>query len=179
MAEKNRALDLAISCMDALKKTFDGEVLKGFRSRARDVALDIYYGGLTYAIAFIAAKASKEGIAGSELMEQALKATDIANLFKEWKEGKCVQIQGGDQAQSKEKGNIECIDKEAYELYGACLMRALRELANLNPDNLLALLKDLNDPAKQVLVTNKILEFAEWLKRIAEAAIARQSGRNV
>jgi CRISPR/Cas system CMR-associated protein Cmr5 small subunit len=51
-------------------------------------------------------------------------------------------------------------------------MRAIREVAKLdNANDLLTLLKVLNDPGRQILVTNKVLEFAEWLKRLAEASI--------
>jgi len=151
--QANESLNLAIRCIDALKKVFGGNknILDGFRSRARDGPSSIYYSGLTYTIAYIASKASKERISGDELMRQALTEPDVGALFEKWK---------------------NTAEKEAYELYGACLMRAIREVAKLdNANDLLTLLKVLNDPGRQILVTNKVLEFAEWLKRLAEASI--------
>jgi len=151
--QANESLNLAIRCIDALKKVFGGNknILDGFRSRARDGPSSIYYSGLTYTIAYIASKASKERISGDELMKQALTEPDVGALFEKWR-------------------NIA--EREAYELYGACLMRAIREVAKLdNANDLLTLLKVLNDPGRQILTTNKVLEFAEWLKRLAEASI--------
>jgi len=153
--QANESLNLAIRCIDALRKVFGGNknILGGFRSRARDGPSSIYYSGLTYTIAYIASKASKEKISGDELMKQALTEPDVGALFEKWK-------------------NKNTAEKEAYELYGACLMRAIREVAKLdNANDLLTLLKVLNDPGRQILVTNKVLEFAEWLKRLAEASI--------
>jgi len=152
--QANESLNLAIRCIDALRKVFGGNknILDGFRSRARDGPSSIYYSGLTYTIAYIASKASKEKISGDELMKQALTEPDVGALFEKWKKNTA--------------------EKEAYELYGACLMRAIREVAKLdNANDLLTLLKVLNDPGRQILVTNKVLEFAEWLKRLAEASI--------
>ncbi len=152
--QANESLNLAIRCIEALKKVFGGNknILDGFRSRARDGPSSIYYSGLTYTIAYIASKASKERVSGDELMKQALTEPDVGALFEKWR-------------------NIA--EREAYELYGACLMRAIREVAKLdNANDLLTLLKVLNDPGRQILVTNKVLEFAEWLKRLAEASIS-------
>jgi len=152
---RSEPLDLAIRCIETLKRVFseEQEILKRFRSRARDVPSSIYYGGLTYAIAYIASKASKEKASGIDLMTEALGGQDIDALFQRWKSN-------------------EYIEKEAYELYGACLMRAIREVAKLDGVNdLISLLKVLNDPGRQVIVTNKVLEFAELLKRLAEASI--------
>jgi CRISPR type III-B/RAMP module-associated protein Cmr5 len=151
--QANESLNLAIRCIEALRKVFgeNKSIMDGFRSRARDGPSSIYYGGLTYTIAYIASKASKERISGDELMKQALTEPDVGALFEKWR-------------------NIA--EREAYELYGACLMRAIREVAKLdNANDLLTLLKVLNDPGRQILTTNKVLEFAEWLKRLAEASI--------
>jgi len=151
--QANESLNLAIRCIEALRKVFgeNKSILDGFRSRARDGPSSIYYGGLTYTIAYITSKASKERVSGDELMKQALTEPDVWVLFEKWR-------------------NIA--EKEAYELYGACLMRAIREVTKLdNANDLLTLLKVLNDPGRQILTTNKVLEFAEWLKRLAEASI--------
>ena len=139
--QANESLNLAIRCIDALKKVFGGNknILDGFRSRARDGPSSIYYSGLTYTIAYIASKASKERISGDELMKQALTEPDVGALFERWK-------------------NENTVKEEAYELYGACLMRAIREVAKMdNANDLLTLLKVLNDPGRQILVTNKVL----------------------
>ena len=155
--QRSESLDLAIRCIEALKRVFGDrkQVLDGFRTRARHVPSSIYYSGLTYTIAYVASKASKDGYSGVDLMTQALTELDLGALFEEW----------------KRKGIAE---REAYELYGACLMRAIREVAKLDGVNdLISLLKVLNDPGRQVIVTNKVLEFAEWLKRLAEASIPR------
>jgi CRISPR type III-B/RAMP module-associated protein Cmr5 len=151
--QRSESLDLAIRCIEALKRVFGDrkQVLDGFRTRARHVPSSIYYGGLTYTIAYVASKASKEKASGIDLMTQALTEPDLGALFEKW------------------RGIAE---KEAYELYGACLMRAIKEVAKLDGVNdLISLLKVLNDPGRQVIVTNKVLEFAEWLKRLAEASI--------
>jgi len=153
--QRSESLDLAIRCIEALKGIFGDrkQVLEGFRTRARQVPSSIYYGGLTYAIAYVASKASKEKASGIDLMTEALRMQDIDALFQRWKLN-------------------DYIEKEAYELYGACLMRAIKEVAKLDGVNdLISLLKVLNDPGRQVIVTNKVLEFAEWLKRLAEASI--------
>ena len=154
--QRSESLDLAIRCIEALKRVFGDrkQVLDGFRTRARDVPSSIYYGGLTYTIAYVASKASKDRYSGVDLMTQALTKSDLGALFERWK-------------------NENTVKEEAYELYGACLMRAIREVAKMDGVNdLLTLLKVLNDPGRQILVTNKVLEFAEWLKRLAEASIS-------
>jgi CRISPR type III-B/RAMP module-associated protein Cmr5 len=151
--QRSESLDLAIRCIETLKRVFGDrkQVLDGFRTRARHVPSSIYYGGLTYTIAYVASKASKDRYSGVDLMTQALTEPDLGALFERW------------------KGIVE---KEAYELYGACLMRAIKEVAKMDGVNdLVSLLKVLNDPGRQVIVTNKVLEFAEWLKRLAEASI--------
>jgi CRISPR type III-B/RAMP module-associated protein Cmr5 len=154
--QRSESLDLAIRCVEALKRVFGDKerILDGFRTRARHVPSSIYYSGLTYTIAYVASKASKDKYSGVDLMTRALTKSDLGALFESWK-------------------NENTVKEEAYELYGACLMRAIREVAKMDGVNdLLTLLKVLNDPGRQVIVTNKVLEFAEWLKRLAEASIS-------
>jgi CRISPR type III-B/RAMP module-associated protein Cmr5 len=154
--QRSESLDLAIRCIEALKRVFGDKerILDGFKTRARHVPSSIYYSGLTYTIAYVASKASKDKYSGVNLMTQALTKSDLGALFESWK-------------------NENTVKEEAYELYGACLMRAIREVAKMDGINdLLTLLKVLNDPGRQILVTNKVLEFAEWLKRLAEASIS-------
>ena len=149
-------------CVEALKAVFGDrqDVLEGFRSRAREAAAQLYYSGLPYAVTYMAAKASKERvrggkrewIRGSDLMEQALREADLKALFERWK---------------KE----ELVEETAYELYGACIMRALRELAGLDVADFLALVNKLNSPEAQAIAGAAVSEFAEWLKRLAEAAL--------
>ncbi|MGC8597817.1 MAG: type III-B CRISPR module-associated protein Cmr5 [Thermocladium sp.] len=151
----NGSLNLAIKCIDALKQVFsnNGDVMKGFRSRARDVPSSLYYDGILYTIAYVASKASKNNKSGNELLMQAFMESDVAALFREW-------------------NKKEYVEKEAYELYGACLMRALKELAELdNAKDLTDILKILNDSGTRVIIEGKVLEFTEWLKRLTEAIV--------
>jgi len=157
---RSRSLDLAVRCVEALKAVFgdQSDVLEGFRSRAREAAAQLYYSGLPYAVTYMAAKASKERekgggwVSGSALMVQALREADLKALFERWK-GEGV------------------VKDTAYELYGACIMRALRELANLDAADFLALVDKLNSPETQAVAGATVSEFAEWLKRLAEAAV--------
>jgi CRISPR type III-B/RAMP module-associated protein Cmr5 len=157
---RNKSLDLATKCIEALKAVFGDQtdVLEGFRSRAREATAQLYYSGLPYAVTYMAAKASKERargggwVSGSVLMEQALREADLKALFERWKSEGVVK-------------------DTAYELYGACIMRALRELANLDVTDFLALLNKLNSPETQAVAGAAVSEFAEWLKRLAEAAV--------
>jgi CRISPR type III-B/RAMP module-associated protein Cmr5 len=157
---RSRSLDLAVRCVEALKAVFgdQSDVLEGFRSRAREAAAQLYYSGLPYAATYMAAKASKERekgggwVSGSALMEQALREADLKALFERWK-------------------REEAVKDTAYELYGACVMRALRELASLDATDFLALVDKLNSPETQAVAGAAVSEFAEWLKRLAEAAV--------
>ncbi len=155
MKSEDKALNLTIKCTDALRQVFGSkdDVPGGFRARARDLPTQLYYGGVTYTIAYIASKASSDKISGDELLMQALSNNDLNALFKEW----------------RDKGLVK---REAYELIGACLMSAIKELVGLsNIKNLTDVLKLLNDPGAQVLAERRLLEFAEWLKRLTEAVI--------
>ena len=157
---RNKSLDLATKCIEALKAVFGDQtdVLEGFRSRAREAMAQLYYSGLPYAVTYMTAKANKERargrgwVSGSVLMEQALREADLKALFEKWKsEG--------------------VVSDTAYELYGACIMRALRELANLDVTDFLTLLNKLNSPETQAVAGAAVSEFTEWLKRLAEAAV--------
>ena len=155
MKNEDKALSLTIECTEALRQAFSGknDILSGFRARARDLPIQLYYSGVTYTIAYIASKASNEKNSGNELLMQAFSNNDLNTLFKEW----------------SSNGSVK---KEAYELIGACLMRAIKELIGLNNvKNLTDVLKTLNDPNIQVLAERRLLEFAEWLKRLSEAII--------
>ncbi len=157
MQAQNNALDLAIRCMDTVKQVFGnkGDIPEGFRSRARDIPSSIYYGGVLYTLAYVASKASKDKASGDDLLMQAFQRDDMVTLFKEWFEKKLVE-------------------DEAYELYGACLMRAIRELVGIGKANSLTdILRMLNEPGMGIIAERRLLEFAEWLKRLAEAVVQK------
>jgi hypothetical protein len=117
---------------------------------------------LSYAIAYLAAKSSKDNISGIDLLNQALRVSDVGcistkedlmRLFEKW---------------IKE----DYISREAYELYGACLMKVIKEIAKVCENDVITLLKRFNDrPDEEAIATSKVLEFTEWLRRLAEATI--------
>jgi CRISPR type III-B/RAMP module-associated protein Cmr5 len=143
--------------MDTVRQVFGnkGNIPEGFRSRARDIPSSLYYGGVLYTLAYVASKASKDKASGDDLLMQAFLRDDVGALFKEWFEKKLVE-------------------DEAYELYGVCLMRALRELVGISKANSLTdILRMLNDPGMRVIAERRLLEFTEWLKRLAEAVVQK------
>ncbi|WP_054853618.1 type III-B CRISPR module-associated protein Cmr5 [Vulcanisaeta distributa] len=150
---RDKALDLAIECIEAIKDVFgsNGDVMDGFKTRCRHEIANLYYNGITYTLSFILSKSSDKGMTGFEKLNHALSNDPLRDIFK------------------KVSGNVS---KEAYELYGICLVRALKELGVITKaNNVIDVLGQLNDVNAEVLADDKLLMFAEWLKRLAEATI--------
>jgi CRISPR type III-B/RAMP module-associated protein Cmr5 len=146
---KDPTLDLALQCVEALRRAYGdkGEVPKKFRSRCRSLIESIYYSGLTYTLAYIASKA------GSMALENALKANSLEDIIK------CA----------KEIGQS---DEASYALYGSFLLASLKRLGApevASAESLLKVLENLNTSATLPITEEKALSFAEWLKRLAEA----------
>ncbi|ABW02340.1 type III-B CRISPR module-associated protein Cmr5 [Caldivirga maquilingensis] len=149
---RDKALDLAITCINAVKNLNNNDILKGFRTRCRRELEGIYYNGLTYELAFILAKSSDKNGSGYGKLNNVLNEKDIGKYLSNIKNK---------------------ISDEAYEVYGACLLWAMRELGLIDgAKDLMDLLNKLNTLGTEVIVTNKILTFADWLKRLAEAMIS-------
>jgi CRISPR type III-B/RAMP module-associated protein Cmr5 len=146
---KDPALDLALQCVEALRRAYGdkGEVPKKFRSRCRSLIESIYYSGLTYTLAYIASKA------GSTALENALKANSPEDIIKYAK-------------------GISQPEEASYALYGSFLLASLKRLGApeiVNAESLLKVLENLNTSAALPITEEKALSFAEWLKRLAEA----------
>ncbi|ADN50549.1 type III-B CRISPR module-associated protein Cmr5 [Vulcanisaeta distributa] len=153
---KDEALDLAIECVEALNAVFgnNDRIRQGFRSRCNDGLTYLYYNGINYTLSFILSKSSDKKMTGFDKLSFALSKEAVSDAFKE------VQSAG--------------ISDEAYELYGICLIKALVRLGVITKaDSMPDILKQLNDMNTEILAGNKLLIFAEWLKRLAEASIKK------
>lgn len=150
----NKVLDLALACIKVIGEVGNEDLRDGFRTRCRQELERLYYNGLSYELAYILSKASDSKTSGYVKLNGLLnKGVDLKTYIMNLIQNKQVS-------------------DEAYELYGACLIWAIRELGMVDGVNdLLAFFNKLNTPGTEELYTSKLLTFAEWLKRLAEATI--------
>ncbi|WP_188596336.1 type III-B CRISPR module-associated protein Cmr5 [Thermocladium modestius] len=160
---RDGVLDLAVECITAFNKVFgdrdgDKEVRSGFRSRCRDMLTDLYYNGSTYVLSYILSKSSDKNETGLSKLGIALGSNSIEDVFRKL----------------KESGKVS---NEAYELYGACLVKALIKLSTISKaGTLIDVINQLNAGNAELLADNKLLLFAVQLKRLAEASIEKPTG---
>ncbi|MEZ0248074.1 MAG: type III-B CRISPR module-associated protein Cmr5 [Thermoproteus sp.] len=132
-------LEKALRCVEAVERHCPGEVRAAFRTRARQMASELYYVGAAYVMAVLAARSSEKDIFRDEALDAAVRSICESKSSKE------------------EKG---------YALYGVCLRDALKELG-LPADGLSSTLRQLRKMAG--LVEARLYEYADWLKKLAEA----------
>jgi CRISPR type III-B/RAMP module-associated protein Cmr5 len=144
------ALDLALECVDAVRRAYGakGDVPGKFRTRCRQLIESIYYSGLSYTLAYAASKV------GDAALDQALadpRPESIASWVKD-------KVRGAEDA--------------SYALYGAFLLASLKRMGVpevANAKTFLDVLANLNSSPTAAVAEEKALRFAEWLKRLAES----------
>jgi CRISPR type III-B/RAMP module-associated protein Cmr5 len=147
------ALDFALKCVIAVRDEYGKDekgrdVQRKFRTRCRHLIELIYYSGLTYTLAYVASKA------GGAVFEQVLKDPRPEAIVRHVKE----KVEGSEEA--------------SYALYGAFLLALLRQMGVsevTNANTILDVLKNVNTSATAVIAEERVLKFAEWLKRLAES----------
>jgi CRISPR type III-B/RAMP module-associated protein Cmr5 len=143
------ALDLALECVNALRKVYGAErdVPGKFRTRCRQLIESIYYSGLAYTLAYAASKA------GDAALEQAL-ADPRPESIALWV-----------------KDKVREAEDASYALYGAFLLASLKRMGVpevANAKTFLDVLANLNRSPTAAAAEEKALRLAEWLKRLAE-----------
>ncbi len=154
---KDEALSLAIECVEALNTVFRNNdyIKQRFRARCNDSLIYLYYNGISYTLSFILSKSSDKNMSGFDKLSLALSKEAIQDVFREIR-------------------NAAGVSDEAYGLYGVCLIKALIRLGIITKaDSILDVLKQLNDANLEIVASSKLLMFAEWLKRLAEASIKK------
>lgn len=135
------------SCIETIATKTSPEMKKKFRSRARDIAPDIFSKGLAYVLIYTAARSS------ARLVEKGLLVADCETMIKEI---------DGERIKDEEKG---------YAVYGALLLFILKEMNILRSKTFSEAIKSvLNDPTIEIYAS----KAAEWIKRFAEAYIEEE-----
>lgn len=139
-------------CVSTYKMEFDRDVLRSFRSRARESPALMFSRGLAYAIVYVASRSS-ETVFGI-----AFNARGCADL--------CARLRehaGAEEIRAEELG---------YALYGALLTFAIKAYGIVVEAGSGDLFKSLVEVFLRDPVANaKAFEVAEWIKRFAEAYI--------
>ncbi len=137
-----------VGCFEEARNAIErDELKKKIRTRARNLATDVYYHGAAYVIALCAARSKREAI------EKALSASDCKALLTEIRE---VMKDAKDEELS-------------YAVYGAILVHALKSVGHFrNSKNL----KDVLEEAVRAssVVDAKASLVAHWIKLLAEAS---------
>jgi CRISPR type III-B/RAMP module-associated protein Cmr5 len=144
------ALDLALECVDAVRKEYGakGDVPGKFRTRCRQLIESIYYSGLAYTLAYAASKVSDAAF------DRAL-VDPRPDSIVSWV-----------------KDKVKKAEEASYALYGAFLLASLRRIGVpeiANAKTFLNVLANLNRSPTAAVAEEKALRFAEWLKRLAES----------
>ncbi|MEM1598021.1 MAG: type III-B CRISPR module-associated protein Cmr5 [Pyrobaculum sp.] len=137
-------LELALRCVEAVERRCSGEARAAFRTRARQIASDLYYVGAAYVVAVLAARSSEGDIFRGDDLDAAVKRICESDKSRE------------------EKG---------YALYGVCLREGLKTLG-ISVDGLSTTLRQLKRQAG--LVEARLYEYVDWLKKLAEAKFEKE-----
>jgi len=147
-------LEKAVECIEQISQLAslneDGkEILNGFRSRAESMPSIFFTHGFAYTMVLLAARSSKE------LMELGFKNSckEIVDEIKKiWNEKRYSR------------------DELSYGLYGASILLLLHKAGNIKTKEFSNVLKEaIKDPT----IDLKAMQIFEWIKRLAEAYIAK------
>jgi len=150
--DMNSVLEKVVECIEQISQLAslneDGkEILSGFRSRAESMPSIFFIHGFAYTMVLLAARSSRE------LMELGFKNSckEIVDEIKK----------------IREKYRK---DELSYGLYGATILLLLHEAGNIKTKEFSSVLKEaIKDPT----IDLKAMQIFEWIKRLAEAYIAK------
>lgn len=149
-----------LTCIDTVKKTLEQDkkdVLKAFRTRAREAPSIIFTNGLTYTIVYMASRSSAEAV---ELGLSKSKCEEVLNDLL-----------------IKHKGDVG-VEKFSHALYISLFSYLLNKAVSIQHPSDKAVSastskftafvdRSLKDP----VLERTALDISEWMKRIAEALI--------